>query len=118
VADLAFPRLVACTKNFLEEHANAPLDAWTYDTTREALKMCSTLAVSKDIAHSQNKVLNSMLEKARENKSSENKNEELALCVFVYEALSKAAAASAVKDIQESAMLALLCAGKYMGLIL
>jgi hypothetical protein len=118
VADLAFPRLVACTKNFLEEHANAPLDAWTYDTTREALKMCSTLAVSKDIAHSQNKVLDSMLEKARENKSSENKNEEHVLGVFVYEALSKAAAASAVKDIQESAMLALLCAGKYLGLIL
>ena len=118
VANFAFPRLVACTKNFLDEHANAPLDTWTYDTTRDALEMCSTLAVSKDVAHSQNEVLNGMLEKARESKSGgEGKDEELVLGVFAYEALSKAAAASAVEDIKKLAMFALLGAGKYLGLL-
>jgi hypothetical protein len=80
--------------------------------------MCSTLAVSKDVAHSQNEVLNGMLEKARESKSGgEGKDEELVLGVFAYEALSKAAAASAVEDIKKLAMFALLGAGKYLGLL-
>ena len=117
VARLGFPRVIACTKNFLEEHANAPLDTWTYDTTRDALNMCSTLAVSKDFVHSQNKVLNGMLEKARESKD-EVKDEELVLGVFVYEALSKAVAAAVVDDIQKLGMFALLGAGKYLGIVM
>ena len=117
VARLGFPRVIACTKNFLEEHANAPLDTWTYDTTRDALNMCSTLAVSKDFVHSQNKVLNCMLQKARESKG-EVKDEELVLGVFVYEAVSKAVAAAVVDDIQKLGMFALLGAGKYLGIVM
>jgi hypothetical protein len=119
VATFAFPRVVSCTKKFLEEHANACTDSWTFDTTRDALRMCSTLAVSVDVSHSKNTSLNAMLQKARESKGSSDdiKDEELVLGVFVFSSLSKCASAAVEGDIQELAMFALLGSGKYLGIM-